>query len=64
MQLRRSTHARAASKQTAFVVASVEDDVTEDRDMLPFGLSEKATEKQNAQNHYDSDYDDLDQTHN
>ena len=25
----------------------------------PFGLSEKAPEKQNAQNHYDCDYDDL-----
>jgi hypothetical protein len=25
-----------------------------------FGLSEKTTEKQNAQNHYDRDYDDLD----
>jgi hypothetical protein len=27
-------------------------------------LSEKAAEKQNAENHYDSDYDDLDQAHN
>jgi len=28
--------------------------------MQPFGLSEKASEKQNAQNYYDRDYDDLD----
>jgi hypothetical protein len=27
-------------------------------------LAEKAAEKQNAENHYDSDYDDLDQAHN
>lgn len=31
--------------------------------MQPFGLREKATEKQNTQNHYDRDYDDLDQAH-
>ncbi|MBC8030067.1 MAG: hypothetical protein H7Z16_08140 [Pyrinomonadaceae bacterium] len=31
--------------------------------MQPFGLKEKATEKQNTQNHYDCDYDDLDQAH-
>jgi hypothetical protein len=27
--------------------------------MQPFGLSNKAPEKQNAQKHYDRDYDDL-----
>ena len=27
-------------------------------------LRKKAAEEQNTQNHYDSDYDDLDQTHN
>jgi hypothetical protein len=31
--------------------------------MQPFGSNEKAAEKQNAQNHYDRDYDDLDQAH-
>ena len=29
----------------------------------PFGLGEKATEKQKTENHYDRDYDDLDQAH-
>jgi len=29
----------------------------------PFGLREKATEEQKTENHYDRDYDDLDQAH-
>jgi len=31
--------------------------------MQPFGLRKEAAEKQNAENHYDRDYDDLDQAH-
>jgi len=31
--------------------------------MQPFGLREKAAEKQYAQDHYDRDYYDLDQAH-
>ena len=50
-------------KQTARKVGKLLLRVAAARACSLFGLTEKATEKQYAQNHYDSDYDDLDQAH-
>lgn len=63
-QMKTKNRETRESKQTALKVGRVLLPVFGWHEHAANRLSEKATKKQNAQNHYDSDYNDLDQAHN
>jgi len=63
MQLSKTAHASAGSKQTARVLIDFEIDATEGGTMQPFGLNKEAAERQNAQNNDYRNDDDLNQAH-
>jgi len=54
---------RNERKNTAYSVARIVIDLAAGKSMQPSGLSKEPTEKQNAQNHNDRDYDYFDQAH-
>jgi hypothetical protein len=66
MQAHTSTEKRLSRTRndTAYSVERIVINLAAGKSMQPSGLGKEAAEKQNAQNHDDGDYDDLDQTHN